>query len=65
MFTGAFMVVQWLKFHPLVQEVWVRSLVGELRSHRLPQKKTKNKSKKKKNDKIEAINSVTNSVKAE
>ena len=61
MFTGAFMVVQWLKFHPLVQGVWVRSLVGKLRSHRLPPKKQKQK----KPHKIEAINSVTNSVKAE
>ena len=63
MFTGAFMVVQWLKFHPLVQGVWVQSLVGELRSHRLPPKKLFQKQKKP--HKIEAINSGTNSVKAE
>lgn len=55
------MVVQWLKLH-LVQGAWVQSLVGELRSHRLPPKKQK---QKKKTHKIEASNSVTNSVKAE
>ena len=42
MFTGASMVVQWLKLH-LVQGAWVQSLVGELRSHRLPPKKQKQK----------------------
>ena len=57
------MVVHWLKLHLRAQGVWVQSLVGELTSHRLPPKKTKNKSKKK--HKTEASNSITNSVKPE
>jgi len=29
------LVVQWLRLHISAQEVWVQSLVGELRSHML------------------------------
>ena len=35
-------MVQWLRLHLPVQGVWVRSLVGELRSHIAHSQKTKN-----------------------
>ena len=36
MVTGTSLSTQWLRLYIPVQEVWVESLVGELRSH-LPQ----------------------------
>ena len=38
-------MVQWLKFHLLMQGVWFPSLVWELRSHRPPGQNTKTKQK--------------------
>ena len=46
---GTFLVVQWLRLHLPKQEVQVRSLVGELRSHvpyGPPHKKSKHKQQK-------------------
>ena len=38
---GTFLAVQWLTLCLLMQEVWVQSVVGELRSHVSPDQKTK------------------------
>ena len=58
-------MVQRLRLHLPMQGVWVRSLVGELRSHMPPDQKKQNKKKNKK--KTQNINNrssiVTNSIK--
>ena len=46
MFLRTSLVVQWLRPHPPLQQVWVWSLVGELRSLIPPGQKTKTKKKK-------------------